>query len=140
VGLFDRVKELLTGSDADRAKDAQQGTTESRPAGTDRAETHEATMPRPDDTAPSPEGRQVTPTEEPQGQQHADPGTPVVQATSPTGEPAAQGPRTHTVQRGDTLAAIAERYGVDLQALADANGLDNPDLIYPGQVFSVPER
>ena len=39
---------------------------------------------------------------------------------------------------GDTLSAIGERYGVSYQAIAQANGIENPDLIYPGQVFTIP--
>ena len=42
------------------------------------------------------------------------------------------------MRRGDTLASIAEHYGVDAGAMAELNGIDNPDLIYPGQVFRVP--
>src|SRR4051794_7150735 len=36
-------------------------------------------------------------------------------------------PRTHRVAAGDTLAAIAARYGVTPAALAAANGLANPN-------------
>ena len=46
--------------------------------------------------------------------------------------------RTVTVQPGDTLSAIAARHGVDWREMATLNNLDNPDLIYPGQVFKVP--
>lgn len=54
-------------------------------------------------------------------------------------EAGGEGPyRTVTVQRGDTFAAIAEREGVSAERMARLNGLDNPDLIYPGQVFKVP--
>ena len=49
------------------------------------------------------------------------------------------GHRTHTVVKGDTLAAIAERHGVDRSTLAELNQIDNPDLIYPGQVLRLPE-
>ncbi len=37
------------------------------------------------------------------------------------------------VQRGDTLSKIAHRYGVDAHALARANGIINPNVIYRGQ-------
>ena len=46
--------------------------------------------------------------------------------------------RVHTVRRGDTLEAIGRRYGVDVPALAAANGLRNPDLIQEGKSLSVP--
>lgn len=47
--------------------------------------------------------------------------------------------QTYTVVRGDALYKIADRYGVELRALIAANPqIENPDLIYPGQVISVP--
>ena len=42
-------------------------------------------------------------------------------------------PATYTVQRGDTLSRIGERFGVDWRILAQVNGLSDPDLIRPGQ-------
>ena len=39
---------------------------------------------------------------------------------------------THTIRKGETLGTIAKRYGVDWRALADANGIDDPNLIYAG--------
>src|SRR5262249_37580230 len=44
----------------------------------------------------------------------------------------------YTIQSGDTIAAIASTYGLDVQALAAANCMQNPDLIYAGQVIAVP--
>jgi hypothetical protein len=38
----------------------------------------------------------------------------------------------HTVQKNESLWAIAERFNVDFIKLAEINGLDNPDLIFPG--------
>ena len=46
--------------------------------------------------------------------------------------PAKQKATTYTIKKGDTLGAIAKRYGVDWRALAKANGIDNPNLIYAG--------
>ena len=46
-------------------------------------------------------------------------------------------PQTYTVRSGDTLGAIARRYGTTVQALAGRNGIANPDLIYPGQVIRI---
>ncbi|MGI6604868.1 MAG: LysM peptidoglycan-binding domain-containing M23 family metallopeptidase [bacterium] len=48
------------------------------------------------------------------------------------------GPVWHTVRRGETLSAIARRYGSTVSALAAINGLDNPNLIYVGQRLSIP--
>lgn len=45
---------------------------------------------------------------------------------------------TYTVQKGDTLSAIAPKYNTTWQALAAANGISNPNLIYEGQVLRVP--
>ena len=45
--------------------------------------------------------------------------------------------KTYTVRSGDTLSGIAAKYGTDYQTLAKANGLANPNVIYPGQVLVV---
>jgi murein DD-endopeptidase MepM/ murein hydrolase activator NlpD len=47
-------------------------------------------------------------------------------------------PTIYIVQAGDTLYAIAQRYGVDINDLAEANGLINPDQIYVGQSLTIP--
>ena len=44
---------------------------------------------------------------------------------------------THTVQRGENLFRIALRYGTTVQAIASANGIANPALIYVGQVLVI---
>lgn len=44
---------------------------------------------------------------------------------------------TYTVQSGDTLSGIASQFGTSWQALQSANGLANPNLIYPGQTLTV---
>ncbi|PFG73572.1 LysM peptidoglycan-binding domain-containing protein [Tepidiforma thermophila] len=46
---------------------------------------------------------------------------------------------THEVQPGETLSAIALRYGVDVDALAAANGIANPDLVFAGQLLTIAE-
>jgi hypothetical protein len=45
---------------------------------------------------------------------------------------------TYTVQPGDILSAIAERFGTTIEALARANDIADPDRIYPGQVLIIP--
>jgi len=50
----------------------------------------------------------------------------------------AQSPAVHVVQRGENLFRIALRYGVTVDALAKANGLSDPRLIYAGQRLIVP--
>jgi LysM repeat protein len=44
----------------------------------------------------------------------------------------------HTVDEGETLAGIARRYGTTITALAEANGLDDPNLIVAGTTLVVP--
>ncbi len=44
----------------------------------------------------------------------------------------------HVVQRGESLSQIARRYGVSTAALAQANGISNPNLIYAGQRLVIP--
>lgn len=44
----------------------------------------------------------------------------------------------YVVQAGDTLSGIARRYGVTAAALASANGLLNPNLIFVGQRLVIP--
>jgi LysM repeat protein len=46
--------------------------------------------------------------------------------------------RTHRVRRGDSLGAIAARYGVSVRGLAAANGIRNPDLVVAGRVLRIP--
>lgn len=45
---------------------------------------------------------------------------------------------TYVVVPGDTLSRIAASYGVSVQALATANNIWNPSLIYVGQVLTIP--
>jgi LysM repeat protein len=59
----------------------------------------------------------------------------------PPPPPPPPAPRTYTVVSGDTLWAISERFygeGNRYQQIADASGIPNPDLIYPGQVLTIP--
>jgi LysM repeat protein len=44
----------------------------------------------------------------------------------------------YIVQRGDTLFGIATRFGVSLQALAAANGINNVNLIFVGEQLTIP--
>ncbi len=46
------------------------------------------------------------------------------------------GAASYTVQSGDVLWRIAQDFGTDYKSLAEANGIDNPNLIYPGQVIT----
>ncbi|GMQ77962.1 MAG: hypothetical protein BMS9Abin02_0454 [Anaerolineae bacterium] len=57
---------------------------------------------------------------------------------SPPVDPPPSTATTYTIQRGDTLLRIAAIHGVSLQALIQANNLANPNLIFAGQVLSIP--
>ena len=47
---------------------------------------------------------------------------------------------SHTVVKGDTMWKIAARYEVGAREVIDANSqISNPNLIYPGQVLSIPQ-
>lgn len=44
----------------------------------------------------------------------------------------------HVVQSGEWIWQIARKYGVDPQAIIDANDLTYPSMIYPGQELVIP--
>ncbi len=44
----------------------------------------------------------------------------------------------YTVRWGDTLSEIAVRYGTTVYAIAQANGIVNPNLIYAGHALWIP--
>lgn len=46
--------------------------------------------------------------------------------------------RTHTVAWGDTLGTIAFEYSTTVSHISAANGIANPNRIYPGQVLLIP--
>lgn len=47
---------------------------------------------------------------------------------------------TYIVQKGDTLSAIAKRFGCTVQDLASRNMITNPNLIYTGQTIKLPNK
>jgi membrane-bound lytic murein transglycosylase D len=53
-------------------------------------------------------------------------------------QPQVTGPDRHRVRRGETLDAIAQRYGTTAAALQRANGIKNQNRIQVGQVLSIP--
>ena len=79
---------------------------------------------------------QTTPTPPPTG-------TPPSPTPSPTSQPPTATPppvgTIYIVQAGDTLSSIARRFGVTVNAIAQANGITNPNLIYVGQRLVIPD-
>jgi murein DD-endopeptidase MepM/ murein hydrolase activator NlpD len=49
-------------------------------------------------------------------------------------------PARHLVLPGETLSALADRYGLALRDLAEANGLKAPYPVYAGQVLTLPAQ
>ena len=71
--------------------------------------------------------------------------TPTSTPTSPDAPPATtqaapRGPASaiHIVRPGETLSQIAQQYGVTMQLLMDANGIQNANAIYVGQSLRIP--
>ncbi|MEP7357265.1 MAG: LysM domain-containing protein, partial [Anaerolineales bacterium] len=56
----------------------------------------------------------------------------------PPPPPPPSGGGTYTVRPGDTLNLIAQRFGVSVGSLIAANGIANPNLIFVGQVLTIP--
>jgi LysM repeat protein len=46
----------------------------------------------------------------------------------------------YRVRKGDSLSAIAARYGVSMQTLASVNHLQNPNRIVVGKTLIIPEH
>ncbi|MFH1524846.1 MAG: LysM peptidoglycan-binding domain-containing protein [Chloroflexota bacterium] len=49
-----------------------------------------------------------------------------------------RGPETYVVQSGDILSAIARRYGISMDALAQANNIVDVNALEVGQVLTIP--
>lgn len=62
--------------------------------------------------------------------------TPIPQPTTPPTQPPST--QTYVVQPGDTLTRIAQQFGTTVAAIAQANNIVNVNLIYVGQVLTIP--
>ena len=58
--------------------------------------------------------------------------------TSGGGSGGGGGGTTHTVRVGETLSGIAHTYGLSTSALAQANGISNPNLVVIGRSLRIP--
>ncbi|NIJ22169.1 LysM repeat protein [Sphingomonas naasensis] len=56
----------------------------------------------------------------------------------PAGGSAGEAPGEYTIKPGDTLSAIAAQFGTTWQALAQANNISNPNLIFPNRTLTIP--
>jgi LysM repeat protein len=65
-----------------------------------------------------------------------DTGSPTTPAAPVPVPPPSSG--TYVIKPGDTLFRIAVLHGVTMAALIQANGIVNPNIIYAGQVLSIP--
>lgn len=64
------------------------------------------------------------------------PGAAPAPVAVPTAAPVAAG--AHTVAAGETVSAIAKRYGTTVRAVVDANGLGAKAMIFAGQTLTIP--
>jgi LysM repeat protein len=64
--------------------------------------------------------------------------TPVPSQVAPTPVPPPAVPGTHVVQPGENLFRIALQYNMTWDVLARANGIFNPNLVFPGQRLVIP--
>jgi LysM repeat protein len=60
-------------------------------------------------------------------------------ATAAAGAPAIVAATTYIVRPGDTLSEIAVRHGTTVQALVEANGIHDANLIRVGQLLHIPD-
>lgn len=63
---------------------------------------------------------------------------PTASPPTPAPTPAPTAPRTYVVQAGDTLAAIAQQFGVTVAAIQAANGIEDANQIVIGDVLVIP--
>ena len=59
---------------------------------------------------------------------------------APGGPQDAAAGEDYTVKAGDTLSGIGQRFGVDWREIARINDVDNPDMIFAGQKFTIPQK
>jgi LysM repeat protein len=122
----------------ERAKPAPTPTGEAQPEGATKTPITPSEATPVSSPAGTPEPSAVV-TEQPAGGE-----TPTVVPSEPTAAPSEPPPSVptegveHVVAWGETIEAIATRYGVSAQDIIAANNLTNPDLIRAGDVLIIP--
>ncbi len=95
-----------------------------------------------DDPTPAPTSGPVgTPTTAPTATPFASVPDPIIVTGegAPSGGTVTEGAVTYTVEAGDTLGGIAERFGVEVEVIQEANDLDGVD-IFIGQELTIPRQ
>lgn len=128
MGLFDRRK--------DAASPGKDQTVPSPPAPEPAEVVAPETQPvSPEEPAPEePTGEPTAESTPVEPTAESTPGEPA-EPPSPTAEPTTR--HVHTVAAGESLADLADRYGVPAEEIARQNHLSPTDRIHPGQVFVV---
>lgn len=129
MGLFDDIKKGIDAA-AEKVGEAVSGTDHSADAATTDAAVQARAGER--DSAEAPAAPAAA---EPAA---AAPAKKAAPAAPHAPAPTAHKQRTYTVRAGDTLSEIGAKFGVDYHEIAKLNHVKNPDLIYPGQVFTIP--
>lgn len=92
-----------------------------------------------DAPSPTPAGTIAPATPGPSGEPTTAPTAPPTERPAPTPEPSATPrPQTYKVRSGDTLTAIAARFGTTVAEISALNSIKNPSLIRVGQVLKIP--
>lgn len=140
MGFLDDVKKGLGYDDKDSvAENAKEKADEAKKKA-DEAVKEAADKKAEADKAAKDAGKAPAPAPAPKAPAPA-PKAPAPKAPAPAAKkaPAPAAQRTYTVKKGDTLSGIGAKYGVSYQKIAKANNIDNPDLIFPGQKFIIPD-
>lgn len=66
------------------------------------------------------------------------PGDTIIVELGPNATPPPRVPRSHTVQESESAWTIAATYGITLDELLAANGLERPAILQPGDVLTIP--
>ena len=128
MGFLDNVKDAL--KDAVSTQTSKDAAAKKDDVVVDRADTTSA-----DDSAPP-----APPTIPVDTDTDSADTEPTTEATTGPVQPAEARFETYTVKSGDTLSEIGARFGVSYQEIAKLNSIENPDLIFPGQVFRIPKN